>query len=52
MKRKKELVVAGVTLIRNKPTPCYGSSVGVCVCMSSRSLIPFGAQRSLTSAKV
>jgi hypothetical protein len=31
MKRKKELVVAGVTLIRNKPTACYGPSVGVCM---------------------
>ncbi len=31
MKRTKELVVAGVTLIRNKPTSCYGLSARMCV---------------------
>ncbi len=54
MKRMKELVVAGVTLIRNKPTLCYGLSAHMCmyVSMSSRSLIPFAARRSLTNARV
>jgi hypothetical protein len=50
MKKKKQRVVDGVTLIRNKPTSYYGSLMSVCVCMSSR--IPFAARWSFTNASL
>ena len=53
MKRKKELVVASVTLIRSKPTLCYGPSpsLSLSTCMNCHFLPPCVARQNLTSTR-